>query len=190
MKNIIITVTGLMLNIFICSGQVDTIANNNSMPVEQTADTGVKATSRPALTFNPDIGVIGDFRGSYISRGEKNYDLYLEETELSLRSVVDPYIRADFFLSFGRDAETLEYGAEVEEAYLTTLSLPARLQLRAGKFRQTVGRINSVHPHALPFADLPVAYQNYFGDEGLNDEGISASWLLLRVRYTRNLYSK
>jgi hypothetical protein len=56
--------------------------------------------------------------------------------------------------------------------------LPARLQLKAGKFRQAVGRINTVHPHALPFIDMPNAYVNYFGEEGLNDEGLSLSWLL------------
>src|SRR3954452_289800 len=132
---------------------------------------------RSSLSFNPDIGVIGDFQGSYISKGDKNFDMYLNETELSLQAVVDPYLRADFFLSFGRDAETNKYGVEVEEGYLTTLSLPARLQLKAGKFKEAVGRINPMHAHALPFVDLPNAYVNYFGD-GLNDEGASLSWLL------------
>jgi hypothetical protein len=133
---------------------------------------------RSTLSFNPDIGVIGDFQGSYISKGQKNYNFYLNETELSLQAAVDPYARADFFLSFSRDPETGKYGVEVEEGYLTTLSLPFRLQLKAGRFRNAVGRINPVHPHALPFIDLPNAYVNYFGDEGIKDEGISLSWLL------------
>lgn len=133
---------------------------------------------RSSLSFNPDIGVIGDFQGSYISKGQRNFDLYLNETEVSLQATVDPYARADFFLSFGRNPETGKYGVEVEEGYLTTLSLPARLQLKAGRFRSAVGRINPVHPHALPFIDLPNAYVNYFGDEGLKDEGLSLSWLL------------
>ena len=133
---------------------------------------------RSSLSINPDIGVIGDFRGSYISRAKKNFDAYLNETEISLQSVVDPYIRADFFLSLARDPETGKYGIEVEEGYLTTLSLPFRLQLKAGKFKQAVGRINPIHAHALPFIDMPNAYVNYFGEEGLNDEGVSLSWLL------------
>ena len=141
----------------------------NPAPPEQT---------RSSLTFNPDIGVVGDFQGSYNSQGKKNFNTYLNETEVSLQSVVDPYVRADFFLSFGRDAETGKYGVEVEEGYLTTLSLPAKLQLKAGKFREAIGRINPIHPHALPFIDLPNAYVNYFGDGGLNDEGLSLSWLL------------
>jgi hypothetical protein len=136
------------------------------------------AQPRSSLSFNPDIGVIGDFQASYISKGEKNFDMYLNEAEVSLQATVDPYARADFFLSFGRDPQTGKYGATVEEGYLTTLSLPAKLQLKVGKFREAVGRINPTHPHALPFIDLPNAYLNLFGDEGLNDEGVSLSWLL------------
>jgi hypothetical protein len=133
--------------------------------------------TRSSISANPDMGVIGDFQTSYISRGKKNFNAYLNETEVSLQAVVDPYARADFFLSFGRDPETRKYGVEVEEGYLTTLSLPARLQLKAGKFKEAVGKINPTHAHALPFVDLPNAYVNYFGD-GLNDEGVSLSWLL------------
>src|SRR4029077_16330712 len=133
--------------------------------------------TRSGISANPDIGAVADFRGSYISQGKKNFDAYLNETELSFQSVVDPYIRADFFVSFGRDPETHKYGVEIEEGYLTTLTLPAKLQLKVGKFREAAGRINPVHPHALPFIDLPAAYVNYFGEEGLNDEGASLSWL-------------
>ena len=144
-------------------------SGNTQPPPQQT---------RSGATMNPDIGVIGDFQGSYISRGKKNINAYLNETELSLQAAVDPYARADFFISFARDPETGKYGVEVEEGYLTTLSLPARLQLRVGKFKEAVGRINPVHAHALPFIDMPNAYVNYFGEEGLNDEGASLSWLL------------
>lgn len=133
--------------------------------------------TRSGISSNPDIGVVADFQGSYISQVKRNFDAYLNETEMSFQSVVDPYIRADFFVSFSRDAVTHKYGASIEEGYLTSLSLPAKLQLKVGKFREAVGKINPTHPHALPFIDLPNAYVNYFG-EGLNDEGASLSWLL------------
>ena len=142
--------------------------------------------TRSGLSANPDIGVVGDFQGSYISRGKKNVDAYLNETEVSFQAVVDPYIRADFFLSFGRDEATGKYGVNVEEGYLTTLSLPYRLQLKAGKFKGAVGRINPIHAHALPFIDLPNAYVNYFGD-GLSDEGVSLSWLLPNKKFYQEL---
>ena len=158
--------------------QVEAQMQTPEVPPQQT---------RSTLSFNPDIGVVGDFQGSYISKGKRNVDAYLNESEISLQAVVDPYVRADFFISFGRDPETGKYGAEVEEGYLTTLSLPAKLQLKVGKFREAVGRINPVHPHALPFIDLPNAYVNYFGEEGLNDEGASLSWLVPNNKFYQEL---
>ena len=146
--------------------------------LQTAAPPAVPQQTRSGISSNPDIGVVADFRGSYTSQGKKNVNAYLNETEVSLQSVVDPYIRADFFVSFARDPVTHKYGVEIEEGYLTTLSLPAKLQLKVGKFREAVGKINPTHPHALPFIDLPNAFVNYFGEEGLNDEGASLSWLL------------
>ncbi len=161
--------------------QIEQQMQGNTQPAQQPQQT------RSTLSFNPDIGVIGDFQGSYISKGNKNFNAYLNETELSLQANVDPYARADFFLSFARDPETGKYGVEVEEGYLTTLSLPAQLQLKVGKFREAVGRINPTHPHALPFIDLPNAYVNYFGEEGLNDEGASLSWLIPNKKFYQEI---
>lgn len=153
----------------------------------QVSVPAVPAQTRSGATSNPDLGVVADFRGSYISQGKRNFDAYLNETEISLQSVVDPYIRADFFLELDRDPVTRKYGVSVEEGYLTTLSLPAKLQLKAGKFREAVGKINPVHPHALPFIDLPNAFVNLFGEEGLNDEGASLSWLLPNKAFYQEL---
>lgn len=136
------------------------------------------APLRGSASANPDLSVIGDFRGNYQSNYQRHFDATLHETEISIQSVVDPYARADFFFSLSRNPETGAFGAEVEEGYLTTLSLPAHLQLKAGKFRQMLGRINPIHPHALPFVDLPNAYVRFFGEEGMNDEGLQLSWLL------------
>ena len=155
--------------------------------VEQELQNTTPASPRSGISANPDISAIGDFQGSYNSIAERNFDLYLHEAELSLQAVVDPYVRADFFLSFGRDPDTYKYGVEVEEGYVTTLSLPAHLQLKAGKFKEALGRINPVHSHALPFIDMPNAFVNYFGEEGLNDEGLSLSWLLPNSAFYQEL---
>ena len=51
--------------------------------------------------FNPAIAVIGNFLG--VDRTQPGGDrpsLQLRESEVSLQAVVDPYARADFFLSF------------------------------------------------------------------------------------------
>lgn len=133
---------------------------------------------RSGISTNPNMSVIGDFQGSYHSNGDRNFDFNMSEAEISLQSVVDPYARADFFLSIGRNPATGSFEAGLEEGYVTTTDLPAHLQLKTGKFKMALGRVNPIHAHALPFIDLPNAYVNFFGDEGLNDEGISVSWLV------------
>ena len=131
---------------------------------------------RTSPSANPNISVIGDFQGMYHNWGKRNYDAGLNEAEFAFQSEVDPYARADFFASFGKNASG-DFSADIEEAFLTTLALPKGLQLKVGKFKSALGRINPVHSHALPFISLPNAYENYFG-EGINDEGLSLSWLL------------
>src|ERR1041384_6077207 len=137
-----------------------------------------QSQTRSGASTNPNISAIGDFQGSYHSQISRNYDFFFNEGEFSFQSFVDPYARADFFLSLERNRESGRCEADIEEAYLTTIDLPAGLQLKAGKFRMSLGRINPVHPHALPFVDVPLAYANYFGEGGLNDEGLSISWLV------------
>jgi hypothetical protein len=133
--------------------------------------------ARTAPSTLPDISVIGDFEASYRNNVKRNFDAGIHEAEISFQSVVDPYVRADFFITLGKDLPAGKFSANLEEGYLTTLSLPAHLQLKAGKFKSALGRINPIHPHALPFISFPNAYENYFG-EGINDEGISLSWLV------------
>ncbi|MEO8149988.1 MAG: hypothetical protein ABI723_20280 [Bacteroidia bacterium] len=144
---------------------------------DMNAAAAAPVQQRTSPSANPNMSVIGDFRTNYISNKDRHFDANLNETEFSFQATVDPYAKADFFYSVGRDAETGKFSGEIEEGYITTLSLPAHLQLKAGKFKSDVGRINPVHAHALPFVDMPNAYTNYFGD-GLNDEGFSLSWLV------------
>jgi hypothetical protein len=124
--------------------------------------------------FNPDIAVIGNFLGA---TGHNEVAplpaLQLSESELSLQAVVDPYARADFFLSFG------ETGVEVEEGYITFPALPGGVQLKVGKMRAAFGKVNTLHDHVLPWTDRPIVIDNLVaGDEGITDAGISVSRLI------------
>ena len=140
---------------------------------------------RTRPTTNPDISVIGDIRGMYVSEGDRNVDMEVHEVETAFKSVVDPFARADVYVSAHNEDGEIHF--ELEEAYLTTLALPAGLQIRAGKFRSTVGKLNRIHPHALPFPDMPSVYENFFGHEGLNDQGVGLSWLLPNSRFYQEL---
>src|SRR6266853_1672699 len=131
------------------------------------------ATSNAKL-LNPDISLIGDFIGT---AGHNNVSpspsLQMHETEVGLQAIIDPYARADAFISFG------EAGVNVEEAYVTFTSLHAGLLLKVGKIRAEFGKVNSIHNHALPFIDRPLVTNNLVGGEdGIDDAGISLSRFL------------
>ena len=153
----------------------------------QLQTTAEPAQPHTAATSNPDISVIGDFQGLYRSFGKHNFDAVLNEAEFSFQSNIDPYAHADFFYSIGENAATGEFSSEIEEGYLTTLALPAHLQLKAGRFKQALGRVNTVHAHALPFIDMPDAVVNFFGAEGLRGDGLSLSWLLPNKSFFQEL---
>ena len=176
---------------FVCATAMAQQDSTKSMSVDslliqqlqqQMAATSQQATPavapRTAPSTNPNMSVIGDLRAAYFSPAQRHLQTEFHEAEFAFQSVVDPYARADFFLTLAPDPETGEFAIELEEGYLTTQSLPAGLQLKAGKFRSTFGKINTLHPHALPYIDTPNVYANYFGDEGLNDTGLSLSWLV------------
>lgn len=74
---------------------------------------------------------------------------------------------------------------EVEEVYLTTRSLPAGFQIKAGKFLSDIGYINSRHPHDWSFVKRPLVNEYLFGDHGLQETGVQATWVAPLQTYTR-----
>jgi len=131
------------------------------------------ATSNAKL-LNPDISLIGDFIGTAGRNTiSPSRSLELHESEVGLQAIIDPYARADAFISFG------EEGVNVEEGYITFTSLPAGLLLKVGKMRAEFGKVNTIHNHALPFIDRPLVTNNLVGGEdGIDDAGISLSRFL------------
>jgi hypothetical protein len=135
---------------------------------------GTQSVAGSSKMFNPDISAIANFVGiagknDVVSQPAFN----LTEVETSLQAIVDPYARADFFLSAGPE------GLEVEEGYATFNSLPGRLLLKAGKMRANIGKVNTLHTHALTWADRPLVSQNLVGgEEGVSEYGVSLSRLL------------
>jgi hypothetical protein len=125
--------------------------------------------------FNPDIAVIGDFLGAAGRNPSPDAppSLELHEAEASFQAIVDPYARADFFLTFGPD----EVG--VEEGFITFPTVPGGLLLKVGKMRDAFGKVDSMHNHVLPWTDRPLVTQNLTGGEdGLADYGASISRLI------------
>ena len=130
--------------------------------------------SSNAKLLNPDISLIGDFIGTTGHNAvSPSPSLQLHESEVGFQAIIDPYARADAFLSFG------ETGVNVEEGYMTFTSLPYGLLLKVGKMRADFGKVNTIHNHALPFIDRPLVTNNLVGGEdGIDDAGLSLSRFL------------
>ena len=106
--------------------------------------------------FNPAIAVIGNFLASTGNNPVNTTPAFqVRESEVSFQAVVDPYARADLFLSFNND------GVEVEEGYITFLNLPWQTQAKAGKFKVQFGKINTLHLHVLPWVDEPLPLRRH-----------------------------
>jgi hypothetical protein len=138
-------------------------------PTQVTQTQTFGGASSNAKLLNPDISLIGDFIGTAghndVSPGKS---LELHESEVGFQAIIDPYARADAFLSFG------ETGVNVEEAYVTFTSLPAGLLLKVGKMRAEFGKVNTIHNHALQYIDRPLVTNNLVGGEdGIDDAGLS-----------------
>jgi hypothetical protein len=126
--------------------------------------------------FNPDTSVIGNFLGKAGQRNPFEFGpddirqpLNLDEAEVAFQAFVDPYAKANFFLSLTKE------GIDVEEGYVQFVTLPYDLTAKAGKFKALFGKDNTWHAHVRPWIDQPLVIHNLFGDEGFNDDGISVS---------------
>ncbi|MBI3586217.1 MAG: hypothetical protein HY088_03700 [Ignavibacteriales bacterium] len=134
-------------------------------------------------SLNPDISVIPRFRvetndGAKLPAERKfsRPEFTLEEFELAVQAYLNPYARADIFLAKrGVGTEPIE----IEEAYATFLrGLPGNMNIRIGKYLAEYGKLNSLHPHAWPFLTKPLSLERFLGEEGINDLGLSVSFLI------------
>ena len=121
----------------------------------------------------PDISVVGDFVADLSPQGSTQEDgsrLGVREVELAFQAAVDPYFRGDVFIGFN-DVE----GVGVEQAFLTTSSLPFGLELKIGRFLMPVGKQNQTHRHDLHTVEYPLVIKRYLGEEGLKGTGLGLS---------------
>ena len=101
----------------------------------------------------------------------KDRGFNLNYAEVAMHSMVDPYFEAFAIFHLHPDA------FEIEEAYVTTTSLPAGLRIKAGKFRSAFGRINAKHQHSWNFDEQPIIYKALFGPDGISDPGVQLQWV-------------
>jgi TolA-binding protein len=130
-----------------------------------------------AKALNPDISAIGNFVGKGGTANPYEFGptdamrspLKLDEAELAFQAYVDPYAKANFFLSASPE------GLSIEEAYAQFVTLPYDLTARAGKFKAMFGKANTWHTHLRPWVDQPLVIHNFFTDDQLSDDGVEIS---------------
>jgi hypothetical protein len=131
------------------------------------------ARQRSLNRLNPEISATGIVSG--VASDVDREEFERGEFELDLQANLDPYSKMRWTIAFSEEGEV-----DIEEGYLAYSSLPGGLALAAGRFRQRFGALNRQHLHALPQTSYPLVLQTFFGEEGLGQTGVSASWLLPR----------
>jgi hypothetical protein len=166
------------------------------MPEEDEEATAEVAAPPPAQVspnaLNPTVTVVGnglyryDDRAVVLEEGEAVDNRFnLREVELDFRAAVDPFADGVFILAAESEVPG-EYEVGVEEGYAVIKRLPVAvldepplgMQLKVGRFRPEVGRINILHLHDLPQMTRPLTSEEWFGEEGYVGNGASARVLL------------
>lgn len=107
---------------------------------------------------------------------DEGFQVIPRSAELMFHGPVDHLF--DGMVSFGGHTEEGEFFFELHEGYVSSSKLFEGSQFKLGKFFLGLGRLNQVHQHDWPFADVPVSHEEFFADEGVSDTGVEYSYLL------------
>jgi hypothetical protein len=139
-------------------------------------------------SFNPEMSMI--LQGSYnnlkqdpnayqitgfvptlgeVSPGARGFSL--GESELVLSANIDPNWRGTAILALAPEG-----GVNMENAYFESLGLGNGFSFKGGRFYSGIGYMNEQHSHAWDFADAPLAYKAFLGNQ-LGDDGVQVRWL-------------
>ncbi len=176
MSRFYLTFWGVLTSVGLCH-PIPTAAQTTTTAT-QTASTQYINISLDAL-FSAGWATVGEEVTGVLQGGAhdpKKRGFTVQNIELSLLGAVDPYLTGEAHLIYQLTPEG-ESILEVEEVFLTTLALPAGLEVKAGHFFIEFGRLNSRHPHTWNFADQPVVNTRMFGGDGLRTPGFRLSWL-------------
>ena len=128
-----------------------------------------------AGVVNPDISVLGQpfmrWTNGATDPSPRRVTFDPGEVEMVYDSYLNPYAKGYFVTSLSSD------GLALEEGYFTLLrGLPGGLALKGGRYRVGFGKLNPMHPHAVPFAERPHVLAAYLpGGEAFDETGVSLS---------------
>jgi hypothetical protein len=140
-------------------------------PPEQTASGGGRALSLP------DISLVVQARGKLSTDGRDGARnrVRLSEAEIGIQGYVYPNVKADAFIAMSPEEDE---AAQVEEAYLTFLSLRPGLTGYVGRKHVSFGRTNLQHNHSWLYVRQPLVLRNLVAEESLTGDGLALSYVL------------
>jgi hypothetical protein len=171
---------------------------------DQSENTGQWSPAQPLTVWSMGKNYMNiSFDGLFSAGGSTAQDLEILETgghdpiqrgftvqnlETVFEGAIDPYFKGQSNIIFQIDKDGESF-LEVEEAYLTSMSLPLNLQAKAGTFFTEFGRLNQFHPHAWDFADQPLVNGRFLGPDGMRNPGVRLSWLAPTDNYTELFFT-
>lgn len=143
----------------------------------------VAGTAQAELSA-PDISLTIDayHKSTDTALGDRTEGWGLSHTELALKQQFGNLMSGK--LTAVMEANEEETDFSIEEAYLQTLSLPAGMTLRGGRFLSDIGYLNGQHPHADSFVERPLLYRAFLGGH-YYDDGLGLSLVMPTDLYWR-----
>lgn len=168
--------------------QAEAKAGDAQASAQQAVAQQPPAAPTQSNSFNPEVSMI--LQGSYnnlkqdpnayqitgfvptlgdVGPGMRGFSL--GESELTISANVDPDWRAVAIASLAPAG-----GVDMENAYFQSIGLGNGLSFKGGRFFSGIGYMNEQHAHAWDFADAPLAYKAFLGNQ-LGDDGVQLKWL-------------
>ena len=167
-----------------------------NLAAQQSAVPVIPSSGSANSAFNPAIGIIFQGYAWSYDNDPDNYaiqgfplggeagpitqGLSIGETEINVNANVD-----DKFTAWLTAPIVIEDGVaaiEIEEAWIATTALPSGLSAKFGRFYSGIGYQNNRHAHTWDFADQPLPYQAFLGDQYL-DDGVQLRWVAPTILY-------
>jgi hypothetical protein len=171
--------------------QAETKAGEAQTVAQQAVAQQPAAAPTQSNSFNPEVSMI--LQGSYnnlkqdpnayqitgflptmgeVGPGARGFSL--GESELAISANIDPDWRGTAILSLKPEGNV-----EMENAYFQSLGglgFGNGLSFKGGRFFSGIGYMNEQHAHAWDFADAPLVYKAFLGNQ-LGDDGVQLRWL-------------
>lgn len=143
----------------------------------------------PATAQSPgagrwQAGAVVDFSAASreLALGQRPNGLGLGHSDASAYGPLGRHLDSRITAAAHSEDDKLE--VELEEAWVQTRTLPAGLQLRAGRFSSQLGYLNELHPHADDFVERPLLYRAFLGGHWF-DDGLRLNWTAPTDLYLR-----